>query len=158
MGCTSWLNIRSGIPMFFQAEDGIRDTSVTGFQTFALPIYFVIDPFVTWRRPRIRVRPRQVSRLQQMFAVKNVAPEVGIGGIFGELEDGETNHANDKRPSQKQTFSYWRVFVLRHGWKIPVAATDKRNLFSIYDMRFTRHARYEDIRVNRKSNIVKSET
>ena len=25
---------------FFQAEDGIRDTSVTGFQTCALPIYW----------------------------------------------------------------------------------------------------------------------
>src|SRR5437762_10208274 len=25
---------------FFQAEDGIRDTSVTGVQTCALPIYF----------------------------------------------------------------------------------------------------------------------
>src|SRR5437764_12548923 len=26
---------------FFQAEDGIRDTSVTGVQTCALPIYFL---------------------------------------------------------------------------------------------------------------------
>src|SRR5437764_13165212 len=31
---------------FFQAEDGIRDTSVTGVQTCALPI---------WRRVRLRV-------------------------------------------------------------------------------------------------------
>ena len=30
---------------FFQAEDGIRDTSVTGVQTCALPICpFVVDP------------------------------------------------------------------------------------------------------------------
>src|SRR5437762_14228531 len=27
------------MPVFFQAEDGIRDTSVTGVQTCALPIY-----------------------------------------------------------------------------------------------------------------------
>src|SRR5437764_6818587 len=27
------------LPLFFQAEDGIRDTSVTGVQTCALPIY-----------------------------------------------------------------------------------------------------------------------
>ena len=27
---------------FFQAEDGIRDTSVTGVQTCALPIFMVI--------------------------------------------------------------------------------------------------------------------
>src|SRR5437762_7168109 len=34
---------------FFQAEDGIRDTSVTGVQTCALPIY---------RERRVRVRER----------------------------------------------------------------------------------------------------
>ena len=27
---------------FFQAEDGIRDTSVTGVQTCALPIYYTL--------------------------------------------------------------------------------------------------------------------
>ncbi len=31
---------------FFQAEDGIRDTSVTGVQTCALPIYTVNDLIV----------------------------------------------------------------------------------------------------------------
>src|SRR5260370_9955108 len=30
---------------FFQAEDGIRDSSVTGVQTCALPIYSVFSPF-----------------------------------------------------------------------------------------------------------------
>src|SRR5437762_9989133 len=38
---------------FFQAEDGIRDTSVTGVQTCALPIYEVhvgtFTPEGTWR-------------------------------------------------------------------------------------------------------------
>src|SRR2546430_3410751 len=29
---------RAGIPFFFQAEDGIRDLTVTGVQTCALPI------------------------------------------------------------------------------------------------------------------------
>ena len=29
---------------FFQAEDGIRDYKVTGVQTCALPIYWVIPP------------------------------------------------------------------------------------------------------------------
>src|ERR1017187_7467539 len=32
---------RTRFPLFFQAEDGIRDTSVTGVQTCALPIYVV---------------------------------------------------------------------------------------------------------------------
>src|SRR5690625_8030756 len=29
--------------LFFQAEDGIRDGHVTGVQTCALPIYFILD-------------------------------------------------------------------------------------------------------------------
>src|ERR1017187_7037377 len=32
------------IPFFFQAEDGIRDTSVTGVQTCALPISLHVSP------------------------------------------------------------------------------------------------------------------
>ena len=31
---------------FFQAEDGIRDTSVTGVQTCALPIFLATVPFL----------------------------------------------------------------------------------------------------------------
>src|ERR671935_1124037 len=34
----------SGYRFFFQAEDGIRDTSVTGVQTCALPILFAFSP------------------------------------------------------------------------------------------------------------------
>src|SRR5437763_15070865 len=36
-------SVRSFFFFFFQAEDGIRDTSVTGVQTCALPIYFSLD-------------------------------------------------------------------------------------------------------------------
>src|SRR5947209_13745154 len=32
---------------FFQAEDGIRDIGVTGVQTCALPIYLVLNRFLT---------------------------------------------------------------------------------------------------------------
>src|SRR5256885_8534363 len=32
-------NVRAGVDLFFQAEDGIRDYKVTGVQTCALPIY-----------------------------------------------------------------------------------------------------------------------
>src|SRR5437879_7187303 len=47
--CFSCLRFRSFF-FFFQAEDGIRDTSVTGVQTCALPISW----FVTHRAPPIR--------------------------------------------------------------------------------------------------------
>src|SRR5260370_1285741 len=35
---TNWLEEPIGVFFFFQAEDGIRDSSVTGVQTCALPI------------------------------------------------------------------------------------------------------------------------
>src|SRR5436189_5104160 len=55
---------------FFQAEDGIRDTSVTGVQTCALPIYtsaVEVDtpptPIVdTWAPPRYRSEERRVGK------------------------------------------------------------------------------------------------
>src|SRR5437879_13867199 len=43
---------------FFQAEDGIRDTSVTGVQTCALPIFqgpgHVAAPFTPWAQERLK--------------------------------------------------------------------------------------------------------
>src|ERR1017187_8816169 len=38
-GSFEGLDLREFFLLFFQAEDGIRDTSVTGVQTCALPIY-----------------------------------------------------------------------------------------------------------------------
>src|SRR5205085_5021034 len=45
---------------FFQAEDGIRDLTVTGVQTCALPIFSVLEPV-----RRIHARSDFVRRLQQ---------------------------------------------------------------------------------------------
>src|SRR5688572_3985692 len=44
---------------FFQAEDGIRDLTVTGVQTCALPIYNVVN---RWRRWAERLRARHNRR------------------------------------------------------------------------------------------------
>src|SRR5437763_1531838 len=41
---TSLMNLNQAAHFFFQAEDGIRDTSVTGVQTCALPISWVGRP------------------------------------------------------------------------------------------------------------------
>src|SRR5436189_3253362 len=47
---------------FFQAEDGIRDTSVTGVQTCALPIY-------RRRQRRLLARPQRRTGAPQPHAV-----------------------------------------------------------------------------------------
>src|SRR5260370_26750929 len=39
-----WSVVRLFLFFFFQAEDGIRDSSVTGVQTCALPIYQIAQP------------------------------------------------------------------------------------------------------------------
>ena len=85
----------------------------------------VIDPLMARCRPRIRVGSRQMSRLQQMFAVKDVAPKVGVGGVFGKLKNGEAHHANDKRPLQKGMFSCWRVSSCGMAGKYPLPRLTK---------------------------------
>src|SRR5207237_2751724 len=56
------------IVFFFQAEDGIRDSSVTGVQTCALPIYPSIDPIVD---ENMLADPRDIARMRD--AVKRLA-------------------------------------------------------------------------------------
>src|SRR5437762_14318254 len=52
---------------FFQAEDGIRDTSVTGVQTCALPIYAVrLAGLFLERLPRLAQAP-EVTEDRQGF-------------------------------------------------------------------------------------------
>src|SRR5256886_7430875 len=47
---------------FFQAEDGIRDLTVTGVQTCALPIYkFDRDSYVVGARTSVAVKGSQVT-------------------------------------------------------------------------------------------------
>src|SRR2546427_2533860 len=47
---------------FIQAEDGIRDLTVTGVQTCALPIYGHIRSHVRYARPRIDACERRARR------------------------------------------------------------------------------------------------
>src|SRR2546430_10054876 len=53
-------DVRLSLCFFFQAEDGIRDLTVTGVQTCALPI-FPVEPFTSedqFARERQRLWPR----------------------------------------------------------------------------------------------------
>src|SRR5207237_1922201 len=52
---------------FFQAEDGIRDSSVTGVQTCALPIYFVAPDGKESLDERMEVSSKGVRMLTDAY-------------------------------------------------------------------------------------------
>src|SRR2546430_7338526 len=56
---TTWY-CRCHFFFFFQAEDGIRDLTVTGVQTCALPIYWDTPQLKLMRNPDVTVRSRGV--------------------------------------------------------------------------------------------------
>src|SRR5688572_31278928 len=56
---------------FFQAEDGIRDLTVTGVQTCALPIFRLVAVDLLDRRTRHRAEGR-VTRVQMLTETRRV--------------------------------------------------------------------------------------
>src|SRR5437762_7071394 len=84
---------------FFQAEDGIRDTSVTGVQTCALPIF--------------ERTPDGIDRIEERFLVLLQIAIVAAGQAFqyGEQTDEISNEAAAFPARQ---LSHIRIFFLRH--------------------------------------------
>src|SRR5437764_12968298 len=76
---------------FFQAEDGIRDTSVTGVQTCALPIFERgdVDPGrVEAALERLHeCRPRARERIEHVLAAAEVACEQDLDELRDELPE-----------------------------------------------------------------------
>src|SRR5437879_8901607 len=81
---------------FFQAEDGIRDTSVTGVQTCALPIYDVEAVLVL----RVGVDPRVVPG-----ALAEVAAVAGLGPCVAAVAGAE--HRSEERRVGKECGARW---------------------------------------------------
>src|SRR5437763_17099751 len=75
MQSVAFFSISSCFFFFFQAEDGIRDTSVTGVQTCALPI-LTIAAFELKAAPEgaaffLRMEP------EELFRAWKIGPEIG---------------------------------------------------------------------------------
>src|SRR3989475_9035381 len=78
---------------FFQAEDGIRDLTVTGVQTCALPIS--VEPAASLERLPSRQRPRRLLP-RPAFGPEDAggAFQGGAGGIDrSRPDDGDPGHA-----------------------------------------------------------------
>src|SRR5207244_10492918 len=55
----------AGLSFFFQAEDGIRDDLVTGVQTCALPIFFILPLIRFWLAEQLEAKlPHQKQQDQ----------------------------------------------------------------------------------------------
>src|SRR5260370_30148608 len=68
-GCFSRYGVRLGC-FFFQAEDGIRDSSVTGVQTCALPISHLLTFLSTQRRRSRNGRLGSGTRISRRAAAR----------------------------------------------------------------------------------------
>src|SRR5437762_3938344 len=71
-------DIFGNVHFFFQAEDGIRDTSVTGVQTCALPIFDLrkIEDVVDEPQQRARRAAQQPDGLALFFVEPRVAQKL----------------------------------------------------------------------------------
>src|SRR2546430_5741041 len=91
---TCWRACR-GCRCFFQAEDGIRDLTVTGVQTCALPIYVRVRPGLY----RLRRLPLGGLRTQD------------LQGDGPRDEDGRAGHRSEERRVGKEGRSRWSPYL-----------------------------------------------
>src|SRR5437879_11911515 len=94
---------------FFQAEDGIRDTSVTGVQTCALPILTEAREKLLKEYPDadLREAPGDLSTEEGTASVIEAAPEADIvvhnAGIYG-LRSEERRVGKEWRSGCRQAY------------------------------------------------------
>src|SRR5207248_7796501 len=88
----AWIRIWSRF-FFFQAEDGIRDRTVTGVQTCALPIFGAIGS-----SSRARARSDGADeRHSQLFCARRRCPSGGGGRADGRLRSEERRVGKEGR-------------------------------------------------------------
>src|SRR5205085_5785648 len=96
---------------FFQAEDGIRDLTVTGVQTCALPISFGIKPLY-YADDGLTVRfASQVKALLKGGAIDAAPEPAGSVGflIWGSVPEPFTLYRSEERRVGKECRCRWRA-------------------------------------------------
>src|SRR2546427_2093260 len=81
---------------FFQAEDGIRDLTVTGVQTCALPIYGVL-----------RRRPEEVQRGEGALCSRGARD---VAALHADRVSGERETRSEERRVGKECRSRWSPY------------------------------------------------
>src|SRR5207245_6272959 len=91
--CCFWCSV--ALCFFFQAEDGIRDATVTGVQTCALPIYEI------GRRPRLPVRRHADEDLGRAERRRSMATDET------KIESGQRDSRSEERRVGKECRYRW---------------------------------------------------
>src|SRR2546430_4233023 len=98
---------------FFQAEDGIRDLTVTGVQTCALPIF---NP-LTFKPNSARRRPRIETKRSSLFSFTRRPAAIRVSGPSEERADGLKRSVSTDRKSTRLNSSHsqisYAVFCLK---------------------------------------------
>src|SRR5437762_13628942 len=90
------------LPFFFQAEDGIRDTSVTGVQTCALPIFRIYREKV----PALQFAARPKRNLQ-LFEGQSPGANNGTGKLSFPTRE-QTIRSEERRVGKECRYRGWR--------------------------------------------------
>src|SRR3989475_4350310 len=107
---------------FFQAEDGIRDLTVTGVQTCALPIYVGSDSSIKVVKHdagaqqteleltygKLRTQAQKIAKPDGKFEVRTPAGVAGVVGtdFFFEYANGTMNRKSTRLKSSHSQNSY----------------------------------------------------
>src|SRR2546430_3183787 len=91
---------------FFQAEDGIRDLTVTGVQTCALPISDDREAYRVRRDARRRQAREVEARPERRAAVRAAVP---AHGVAAGLEPGVEQRSEERRVG-KECRSRWAPY------------------------------------------------
>src|SRR5437764_7680575 len=94
-----WSLFRS-VFFFFQAEDGIRDTSVTGVQTCALPISLVEKIAALFKGKNAHVSTVAIGSTYERPVLQGLA--AALGGTFTHVEGAADVHAEIGRASCRE--------------------------------------------------------
>src|SRR5437867_7684446 len=101
-------------PFFFQAEDGIRDRTVTGVQTCALPIW--TRTCRRRRRPHAAARARRMVGGSSSLSLVGARSEGGVQPRSEPVEEGGIDRVRE-RSEERRVGKGWRRgwWLTRHG-------------------------------------------
>src|SRR2546430_10298422 len=106
-GCSFGVYLDGYAYFFFQAEDGIRDLTVTGVQTCALPISWGRSP--TTGRPSNRTWPR-FGRWTPVMQLKRVVLPPPLGPMMLKISPRRTLKRSEERRVGKECRSRWSPY------------------------------------------------